>query len=330
MNMALLFRKLSYRARIAAYKARFATGLGRSLHRNRPGGRILIYHGIDTAGSTQFNSRFVSQASFRQHVAYFAEQFHTVPLHRYFAGERAPDRLTIALTFDDGYRNNLELALPVLEEFNVPATFFITTIRALGKDHLWTDWVDLGSALTEDSLTFSGRQYRKNRHGQLQSGRTTLNRRLIGDPALDATTLDEVLPSEKIRLDPTLGPYWHLMDELDLKALASSPLVTLGSHGLTHASFAAMPRPEVMREMSQSKSWLENVVGKPIDAIAFPFGHYTRDTLDDAESLGFKYQLAVDLAHPDDRVDPRVRPRFGMNPSINWNLQLAAILKGRY
>ncbi|MEN8165078.1 MAG: polysaccharide deacetylase family protein, partial [Acidobacteriota bacterium] len=267
---------------MTAYRARFALGLGRDLHRNRPGGRILIYHGIDTLGSTEFNSRFISQDNFRQQVAYFAEHCHVIPLDRYFAGERAPDRLTLALTFDDGYRNNLNLALPVLGKYNLPATVFVTTIRALGADHLWPDWLDLGTALVEDPLELGGQKYSKNRRGQLASKQGTLNRWLIDHPNPESAGLDSVLPSELIRSRPDLDEYWRLLDEDDLKRLAASPLVTIAAHGVTHGSFKTMGRESARDEMRRSKTWLENTTGKQVTALAFPFGHYSRETLDDA------------------------------------------------
>ena len=328
--MAFLLRKLAYRSRIAAYRARFALGLDRSLHRNRPGGRILIYHGIDTLGSTEFNSRFISQDCFRQHMAYFSEHCHVIPLDRYFAGERAPDRLTIALTFDDGYRNNLELALPVLEEFNVPATVFVTAIGALGKDYLWPDWVDLGTALIQSPLEFGGRTYRKNRHGQFASDQGTLNQWLINQPCPQTTGLHDILPSEEIRSKPELAPYWRLMDPDDLRHLANSPLITIGAHSLTHASFTAMGREQARDEMRRSKLWLEETTGQPVTALAFPFGHYFRETLGDAHDLGYHHLLAVDLAFAEDYSDDRIQARFGINPYIGWDLQLAAILRGSY
>jgi peptidoglycan/xylan/chitin deacetylase (PgdA/CDA1 family) len=328
--MVFFFQKLAYRARIAAYKARFAVGLGRSLHRNRPRGRILIYHGIDTLGSTRFNSRFVPSDAFRHQVAYFAEHFHIVPLGRYLAGERAPDRLTLALTFDDGYRNNLELALPVLEEFNVPATFFVTTIRALGQDFLWPDWVDLGATFIQSPLKIGDRTYRKNRHGQLASDEGTLNRWLINHPSPQFIGLHEVLPSEEIRSTPEMEIYWRLLDQDDLRRLAASPLVTIGTHGLTHASFTALGRDRARDEMHRSKIWLEETTGHPVTALAFPFGHYSRENLDDAHDLGYRQLLAVDFAFSEDHSDDRIHARFGINPFIGWDLQLAAILKGTY
>lgn len=304
--------------------------MGHSLHRNRPGGNILIYHGIDQEGSTRFNSRFISQEAFAQQVKYFAENFHCVSLDRYFSGERDSARLTVSLTFDDGYLNNLELALPVLEKYEVPAAFFVTTVRAIGQDHLWPDWVDLGGALATSPLRFSEREYRRNRHGQLASGKTTLNQELINHPEFDMSELDQALPSNSIRLDPNLGRYWRLVDETDLQRLAASPFATIGSHGLSHRSLPTMSRAEAKHEMAESKHWLESTIGQEVDAIAFPFGHYTSQNLDDAEELGYRSQLAVEFVHSRDHMDDRVQERFGINPYINWDLQLTAILEGRY
>ncbi|MCB9170845.1 MAG: hypothetical protein H6594_10895, partial [Flavobacteriales bacterium] len=52
--------------------------------------------------------------------------------------------------------------------------------------------------------------------------------------------------------------------------------------------------------------------GSSVTSLAWPSGSYTRRNIDDAAALGFERQLAVDLRHPEDRNDPRIRERHGM------------------
>ena len=103
--------------------------------------RILLYHAIGEPGEPA--SRFVVPiAVFERQMAWLARlRFRVVRLELavrgLLAGERSPRR-TVALTFDDGTRDNHSLALPVLRRYGFPATAFIVT-RAMGSSVTWTD-----------------------------------------------------------------------------------------------------------------------------------------------------------------------------------------------
>ncbi|MBK8575606.1 MAG: polysaccharide deacetylase family protein [Elusimicrobia bacterium] len=104
---------------------------------------ILMYHkvGQPPAGST-LKKLWVSVEVFRWQMAYLKRHGYT-PLtlrgvaERVAEGRSLPDN-GIVLTFDDGYRNNLENALPVLREFGFPATIYIV-VNAVGRDNFWHD-----------------------------------------------------------------------------------------------------------------------------------------------------------------------------------------------
>lgn len=70
-----------------------------------------------------------SLADFRSFCRFFADHFKVVPLNRVvqMLSNREPFTRELAITFDDGYRDNFELAAPVLKELHLPATFFVTT-----------------------------------------------------------------------------------------------------------------------------------------------------------------------------------------------------------
>ena len=306
-------------------------GAGKHWHKNRPGGRIIIYHGIDQLGRTDINSRFISQEYFDQQVAYFKEHFHIVSLEEYYKGNFADDRLTVTLTFDDGYANNLHYALPVLEKHQVPAAFFITGIRDVGRDILWPDFLDLASRETDAPLEIGGLTFHKDRKGEYYSGGQSLKKTCKQQDYLFLWQMQRAFPpSIKFREDESLRDYWQQMTTDEIHTLAQSPLVTIGSHSYLHTCLGQIDSEMAREEMAASKAFLERVTGKEVNALAFPDGNYTRKVVEMAGELGFKYQLAVDFLHPEDKQDNRLRERFGINPYISWNNQLASLLKGRY
>ncbi len=307
--------------------------MGKHLLRNRPGGRILVYHGIDQHGSREFNTRFISQQEFDQQVAWMKTHFHLVSLDAYYAGAFAKDRLTVALTFDDGYANNLKYALPVLEKYEVPAAFFVTGIRHTGQNILWPDFLDLATPLLQRPLVVDGETFVKDKRGELvaRSSRKKLKHLAKESDYLFILKMLNAFPMEADPREKTeWEDYWRQMTAAELRELAASPLVTMGSHSFLHTSLGEIPIDNAREEMLASKNYLETVLSKSITALAFPDGSYTREVVETAREMGFEQQLAVDFKYPEDQKDPALRTRLGLHPFLSWNNQVAIILKGSY
>lgn len=101
---------------------------------------VLMYHSVcRNAGRDLFNLH-VDPERFEAQIATLAATYQIVSLTEIGrdigAGSLRPN--TLAVTFDDGYANNLSIAAPVLQKFNVPATLFICT-GFLGRDAFWWD-----------------------------------------------------------------------------------------------------------------------------------------------------------------------------------------------
>jgi peptidoglycan/xylan/chitin deacetylase (PgdA/CDA1 family) len=96
-------------------------------HLLRPGLRILMYHRVDRLPA--YDQLTVSPARFEEQIAYLAQHCRVISLAQAVA-ELTAGRATrpgVVVTFDDGYRDNLLQALPVLRRYAVPATIFVTT-----------------------------------------------------------------------------------------------------------------------------------------------------------------------------------------------------------
>ena len=111
----------------------------------RRGVRILAYHGIETQPSSPFS---VSVADFERQLACLAMHYNIVDLLtvlKWQRGEYTSDKPMVVLTFDDGFRNNLELAAPILRRHGVPATFFVITGKLDGNDQRFMTAADARS-----------------------------------------------------------------------------------------------------------------------------------------------------------------------------------------
>jgi peptidoglycan/xylan/chitin deacetylase (PgdA/CDA1 family) len=326
-----LLRKVRVRGKAIAFDALCAAGLGGRFLRERSGGRILVWHGLDHRGGSGFNARFVAASTFEKQVVDMKERFHVVPLAAYFAGERHPSKLTVAFTFDDGYENAATLALPILERHRAPAAFFVTTIRAVGSEVLWPDLLDVSAHLTDRPVTVAGERFVKDRRREWvsESDGTPLKARARRSDTTFLSGLEAALAGvADVKAREDLAVYWRTLSEEQVRRLAACPLVTLGSHGRRHVSLGYVSRAQAREEMEGSKVWLELVSGRTIDALAFPDGSFREETLDDAETLGYRMLLGTDAPAP--RTRPSFRERLTINPFTSWPNQLRAVYAGGY
>lgn len=326
-----LTARLRLRAVWAAVDTGCRLGLARRLLAPRAVRRVLVYHGVDRAGRKDLNGRFVSAAQLDQTLTWLRHNTTIVGLDDFLTGAGEHDRPTVALTFDDGYAGMAHHVLPLLELHRVPATFFVTSIRARGQEMLWPDALDLATRWTSGPITLGGEPFGRTRKGLVsrQHG-DRLAERARGKSPAELTELVEQLragPLATLDLD-RLWEYWRPLDADELQQLASCAYVTLGAHGTTHADLATQT-PEVVRdELATGRQWLETVTGRSVDLLAWPFGRATREGVQIARELGFRHQLFAD---PQPAVtDTDLHGRLTMNPFVSWRVAAWAVLQGAW
>ena len=330
MNRA---KRLEVRSRLAFRELRLRLGLGASLLAPRPGLRIVVYHGVVDDDPHRLNSRFVAARELDRQLSFMREHFHVVSTGDAMERPLHTERLTVAITFDDGYRNNLTLALPLLERYQLPATFFVTAAPMVGRTMLWADWYDLARAVPIERMNFGGVEYRPFR-GHFQSPDGTALK-----DALHRASADEVLAQMcefpiPAGLASRCQDYWQLLDADELRRLSQSSLVTVGAHGVYHSDLSHSSL-ETSAEELRSGELVADVIGRKVDAFAFPFGTYTPQVLKLALKSGYSRLFGCERICADDassalgKVAPVV-PRLTMNLHIHLENQMAAVLADGY
>jgi len=179
----------------------------------RLGFRILLYHAV---GSHLLHDTYgisIRSELFERHMAVLSRQggisivgLEDKPLSS--AG------LRVAITFDDGYQDNLKTAAPILLKYKIPFTVFATS-------------------------------------SYIQSGR---------------------------------APY---LNSDELRELASLPGASIGSHGATHIPLAECDDATLWRELYDSRCYLEDVIKKPVQGIAYPHGSVSVRVMEAAQRAGY-------------------------------------------
>lgn len=318
-------KKLSWLGNDSLYSCRL-----KSIPNNSSGKRILLYHGITENALTDINARFISTERFEKEIAYFKKHFNVVSLQDYVNGAEHPEKLTIAITFDDGYLNNLTEALPILEKHEVPATFFITTIQKKNYPILWTDALDLHRYTFNKDFEFQGQLYHAKKN-EYRNKNQVLKHYLKATGWKEKQTLiNQILANNHFIKNSDYSPYYQLMTTENIQQLAQSKYATIGSHGLYHNCVTKIPIEDAITELKESKTFLENLTQRKITTLAYPDGDYNPQLINEAEKLGYQIQLSVESLYETDQTDQRIHQRFGINPYISFNNQIQSIINGRY
>ncbi len=185
-----------------------------------------------------------------------------------------PGRPFAALTFDDGYRDNLNHAMPILERHAAPWTLFVTTDYASGAGRLW--WVELEEVVRRRT----GLELVEARATRLLPARTPQEKN-----AAFATAYRALRAGPETLLRDTLARWCEetgvdtsaLVRDLclgwdDLAHLAQRPGVTIGAHTLTHPMLAKHGRAVADREIRDPRAILADRLGREIRHLAYPVG----------------------------------------------------------
>jgi peptidoglycan/xylan/chitin deacetylase (PgdA/CDA1 family) len=295
------------------------------------GARILVYHGVCRQDHLRFNTLFIQHKTLETHLRLYKKYFNVVSLDDFYRQRFDRDRFTVCLTFDDGFANNYRYVLPLLEQYEVPATFFVTAIREAGYDILWNDFLSIITRYGPQKLVYKGSHYTKHRGRYVAATGEALAWLLRSTGFTAKKELMENLSSlAGFRNDPSDADYWQQMTEEQMRRLAASSRVTIGSHGYYHNDLAAIPVAAAKEEMERSKQYLECIAGKEIKALAFPYGTYSGEIKEEAKRAGFSQLLATDFLLPGDAEDPVLRARLTINPFISPVNQLYAAINGHY
>ncbi len=181
------------------------------------------------------------------------------------------------LTFDDGYRDNLDFALPVLRRREAPFTLYVTTGFADRTARLW--WVELEEAIRRlDRLeaVAGGRTFSESLATDFEKSRVfnELYWHLRAGPEEELLAVTGEL-AERARVLPDRVAERLCMDWDDLAIFAREPLCTVGVHTLSHPMLARRSPAVVRAELRYSKAIIEAKFGEPAVHLAYPVGDPT-------------------------------------------------------
>jgi peptidoglycan/xylan/chitin deacetylase (PgdA/CDA1 family) len=278
---------------------------GRLKRRLRPAGVILAYHRIASLRRDPL-SLAVSADHFAEQLDYITRTCHPLKLLDLVSAleQRTVPRRAVAVTFDDGYGDNYRNAFPRLAAVRIPATIFITSGLIGSQRGFWWDELERILLDTADiphklELNIAGQDFK-------HCLASAADRRQAH--AVLYQILKPLPPSERYRVlqglsewaaAPSAGhPDDRALTVAELIELSNSGLIEIGGHTQGHPQLSALPEVAQQTEIAGGKRRVEELIGRPIEAFAYPYGtaaDFTETTAEAVRSTGFR--AAVTTIH---------------------------------
>jgi peptidoglycan/xylan/chitin deacetylase (PgdA/CDA1 family) len=287
-------------ARNAAKKAFVASGALSFAHKlAAPAAVILRYHSIqdrpEQFASTIGCDSIHATSIFERHMELIARRFSAISLDDialFLKGDKALPQRAVAITFDDGYKDNVRFAAPILSRFGIPGTFYVlvgAVDRAKApwycvlRHAFWTarnpKWTDPATGTVHD-LTDS-----RTREAAFMAAAGICAKS-------SASAREELVQSATHSLEPV--PFLNERDLMmtwdDARTLVKSGHI-VGSHTMTHPNLAQVSADDARRELTDSKLKLEKELGTPVKHFSYPHPalnpQWNESTVKLTEELGY-------------------------------------------
>lgn len=293
----------------------FATHLFNWLPHTRKQNAILLFHRVvsDTTDPwllAALSGEVVTQSVFAQQMAWLQQNYQITSLDELLTQPTGSPQ--IALTFDDGFADNLIHAGPVLDQLKLPATVFVVADKIGAAEGMWHHRVARWASTHHPDMNPSdGRKGRPKR--QLAQFLRQLD--------------DDLETKELVQSTPHSADRFLDADELrQLQALG----IDIQSHTLSHRVLAELPDDALERELEQAQRQLELLTGSTVDKIAYPVGraqHIDRRTLKLAQHI-YRFGFVAQPGYLQPAAfDSHLIPRIGTRNSVQ---DLRKRLRKRY
>lgn len=292
----------------------------------RPEAYILMYHRITNLNIDPWGLA-VSTENFDEQLTVLKRSYNIISLEE-LVNRKNNNELesgSVAITFDDGYKDNYTAAYPILKRHQVPATFFISSAYVENQNEFWPDKLirlilnkyELPKRKLDLSLI--GRSWDINEENSDKRARYDFFLHvwyslLQVPPTMREKLLDEIeawsIHDKDIKSDNLP------MNITELTDLAKDPLVSIGGHTSNHAALRFLDVNSQREEIKSNKIWLQNLLNKPITGFAYPNGSYDSHTISLIKDAGYKYACTTKEMRSSNYVSCYELPRYQV---YDWN-----------
>lgn len=264
-------------------------------------GGVLLYHRV-ASPATDPLLLCVSPKNFEAQLRVLTEHTSPIALSSLVAGKGADaqGKMGVALTFDDGYADNLHDAAPTLAARNIPATIFVCSGPIDRGELFWWDALerallhpgelpqrltvrtgrldlafDLGLVANYTTIDFQRHRDWNVTMDETPTARHAAYRTLFDElrelpPARRRDAIEQI--GEQLSRSHCPKNEHAVLSADELSALANAPGIEIGAHTVDHPILARLSAEDQTRQIEDSRDWLANAIGHEINTFSYPFG----------------------------------------------------------
>jgi len=280
---------------LLAQACRFSGLLARHEHKARGRLTILCYHRILPASE---KARYfcpdlvVTPESFASHCATVAKHYRVLPMTEAVGQLRAggSEKPLLAMTFDDGYVDNLEHAAPILEQHGIRGTFY-PVAGLLGTD--LPPWYDVAARCVQE---LQARGEGCGLHGRPVPAEDSVDAIALVEAAKDLApearhALVDYL-QERLGQAPTFQPQDRIMSAAELRTLVGNGH-EVGSHSVSHEILPLLEVEDLATEVHDSRAMLREALGREVHSFCYPNGDFDDRTLQAVAKAGYDHAVTT-------------------------------------
>ena len=297
---------------------------------------ILLYHQVDTPTGIGFGSgkdSYVPPGVFRRQMEFLKGRFRILSLREaisHVETETPFPPASTAVTFDDGYRNNFSNAYPILTEYAIPFSLFVSTGFLGNQSCPWWEQIRQALVLNSQSVTLNVDSRQREYDLASDMGKRKLNAEMRQHILMHPDDEGNVLQHLQNQLSHWPGSEQGdiFLSREELRRLAQSRLVEIGSHSISHASLTHLDHEALRREVQGSKDVLESDLGRPVESFAYPYGEradFSPEVIRMVKDSGYRCALTGlqgNVGHSD---DPFQLKRISIGGRDDWPLFLGKL-----
>lgn len=236
-----------------------------------------MYHRISDVKLENNQYLTISKANFETQIKYFKRKYKILSFEESW---KLPFYKTgIVFSFDDGYANFYNNALPILKKHNIPALLFPVTSHLESKDYFWWDKLVLIYEELPDLYYLPNKEQLVNK----KSYNYSILHDLIKNKKTDYIEkwLKKIMNLNNLSIK--FDDEFRSLNISEIKKISSSNLIKIGGHTHTHFRFSATKKMEFISDVKKNTTILEKITSKKIDIFAYPYGDHNQ--LIDSELL---------------------------------------------
>ena len=274
------------------------------------GNHILVYHRVvpDDCSAAMvglLSGELVTQKSFAEQMKWLRKRYRMVSLETLIQRRDESTGLA-AVTFDDGMADNLEHALPVLDELVIPASIFVIYgsigVKRGFEHHRVARLIGEGKCQMVQRIAS---EFTKPRD-QLKAVMSELTAKPTGELA---TVFDELYGDNEDD---------RFLDESEIVDLAKAG-IDIQSHSVSHRRLATLTGEDLENELTESRIGLMKLLGKEVRYFAYPVGRskdFNQDSVNAVKSAGYSAAFTTETGVVDEASDLWRLPRIGTRNSV--------------